>query len=119
MFNKKIYRYIALIVLLGIIISNPSISEAATNKATPKKITLNHSTYTLKKGKSVTLKVSVTPKLASKKDIIWKSSKKSVATVKDGTVTAKKKGNTKITAQVKGTKIKATCKITVDRKSVV
>lgn len=47
----------------------------------------------------------------AKGKVTWKSSKKSVATVKKGKVTALKKGTAKITAKVRGKKY--TCKVTV------
>ena len=85
---------------------------AASKKA--KSVTLNHKEYTVKKGKSVKLKATVSPKNAKNKKIEWSSSNKKVATVNSkGKVTAKKQGTAKITAKVKGTKIKAVCKITV------
>ncbi|MCD8020066.1 MAG: 3D domain-containing protein [Clostridiales bacterium] len=55
-------------------------------------------------------------KNSSTKKIIWKSSKKKVATVsKNGVVTAKGKGKTTITATISGTNIKAKCKVTVKK----
>lgn len=47
----------------------------------------------------------------AKGKVTWKSSRKSVATVKKGKVTALKKGTAKITAKVRGKKY--TCKVTV------
>ncbi len=47
--------------------------------------------------------------------VTWKSSNKSVAAVKNGKVTAKKKGTAKITATVRGKKL--TCKVTVKAKT--
>lgn len=68
----------------------------------------------LKKGKKVTLKATIKPKNSTQKKIVWSSSKKSVATVTSkGVVTAKGNGTATIKATVKGTKIKATCKVKV------
>ena len=79
---------------------------AASKKA--KSVTLNHKEYTVKNGKSVKLKATVSPKNSKNKKIEWSSSNKKVATVNSkGKVTAKKQGTAKITAKVKGTKIKA------------
>ena len=60
---------------------------------------------------------TIFPQNATNKDVKWKSSKKSVATVsKDGTIKAKKKGTTTITCTAKdGSGRKATCKITVKK----
>ena len=101
----------AMLLICIILVCTPARLEAAV---LAKKVTLNHTEYTLKKSGKVTLKATVTPKNAKSKSITWSSSNKKVATVSDkGKVTAKKNGTTTITAKVKGTKIKATCKITV------
>lgn len=75
--------------------------EAAT------KASMNKKSVTLFKGKSVKLKVTGVNGKAK-----WSSSKKSVATVSNGTVKAKKKGTAVITANVNGQK--CTCKVTVE-----
>ena len=77
---------------------------AAKKTVKAKSVTLNHKVYTIKKGKTVTLKAAVKPKNASQKKIVWTSSKKKVATVKNGKVKGLKKGKVTITAKVKGTK---------------
>lgn len=104
-------------VLLAVLVAASSVqwpaitTEAAVPKA--KSVKLNYSEYTLKKGKSVRLKATVAPKKALKK-IVWKSSRKSVAKVTSkGVVKGLKKGKATITATVKGTKVRAKCKITV------
>lgn len=89
-------------------------NAAAKKSAKVKSISLNYSEYTLKKGKTLKLKTVLTPKTAGKQSIAWKSSKRSVATVSaKGVVKAKKKGKATITATVKGTKIKASCRVCV------
>ena len=79
------------------------------------KIKLNRTTLTLKKGKTKQLTATVTPKTATNKSVVWSSNKKSVATVNSkGKVTAKKKGTALIKAIAKdGSKVSATCKVTV------
>lgn len=108
------YRMIMMLflVLMGAIALKSIGTEAGTINA--KKITLNHSVYTLKKGKKVQLKGKITPYNASNRKIVWSTSRKSVATVsKKGVVTAKRKGKATIIARIKGTKKKAVCKIIV------
>lgn len=75
-------------------------------------ITLNSKSFVLAKGKSTTLKATLTP--ASAKDTItWKTSDSKIASVSStGKVTAKKGGTATITATTSGGK-KATCKVTV------
>ena len=77
------------------------------------KIKLNKTKLSLKKGKTYTLKATVTPKDCTDKAVKWKSSKSSVVKVDaNGKVTAKKAGTATITAATKNG-LKATCKITV------
>ena len=83
-----------------------------TVKQPVKSIKLNKTSATLKKGKSLTLKATISPSSANSKAVTWTSSKKSVATVSSkGVVKAKKKGAAVITA--KYGKKKLTCKVTV------
>lgn len=72
-------------------------------------------TLTLKKGKSKALKVKVTVSGKTSKDVTFKSSKKSVATVSSkGKITAKKNGKANITITSKANaKKKVTVQVTV------
>ncbi|MCI8326164.1 MAG: hypothetical protein HFI37_00135 [Lachnospiraceae bacterium] len=83
-------------------------------KVTTKSLKMSAKKLTLKKGKKATLTVTRNPLTATEK-ITWKTSNKKIATVKNGKITAKKKGKATITAQCKVGKktIKATCKVTV------
>lgn len=77
-------------------------------------ITISKSGFTISKGKSYKLTAKVHPSNASNKDISWSSSKSSVASVKDGKVTAKKVGNASIEAKAKdGSGKKAYCNVAV------
>lgn len=82
-------------------------------------VKLNHTSYKLGLGKSVTLKATVTSNTSSNPKVKWTSSNTKVATVSStGKVTAKKLGSCTITAKVTdGTGKKATCKITVVRET--
>lgn len=78
-----------------------------------KKISLKKK-VTLYEGETLKLKAKLKPKGSTAK-IKWKSSKKKVASVsKNGTVTARKKGKTVITAQLPNGK-KAKCKVKVKK----
>lgn len=81
-----------------------------TVKATPKKksITLNTSKVIISKGSRYKLIATVT---GMNKSVTWKSSNKTIATVKGGVITGKKKGTATITA--KCGKLKTKCKVTV------
>ncbi len=84
------------------------------------KVKLNKTKSTMTVGKKQTLKATVTPKKASSRAVVWKSSNTKIATVSSkGIVKAKKAGTVTITAIAKdGSGKKATCKITVKKKTV-
>lgn len=65
----------------------------------------------VKVGKKETITIKYNSKSVSGKDVKWKSSKTSIATVKDGVVTGKKKGSATITAEYKGEKVKIKVKV--------
>lgn len=79
------------------------------------KIKLNTNKKIMKKGSTYSLKAIVTPNNANNKKVIWKTNKKTVATVNSkGRVIAKKKGTAIITATTAdGSKKSAKCKIIV------
>ena len=66
---------------------------------------------------SIKIEIEITPKNATENDLIWESSNPTIATMKDGLVTAIKDGTTTITVKTKDN-ITATCKITVNKKTV-
>lgn len=111
MLVKRKHYYAVIIFVAVALISTLvlNISSVAANtveiKSAALKInnkTVTKKTYSLKKGKKATVKVSVTP-IKAKKSIVFKSSNKKVATVsRKGVVTAKKAGIAKISVVVKG-----------------
>lgn len=81
------------------------------------KLELSHSKATITKGKTLQLKATITPNNAAEKDIEWKSSDKSVASVsKSGLVKGLKGGSTLITATSKDTGEVRHCLVTVQEK---
>ncbi len=102
------------ILLMAVLAVNLQYAPSQAAKKNVKSVKLNYTEYTLKKGKKLKLKATISPKKAKKSKIVWKSSKKKIATVtQKGVVKAKKNGKVTIKATVKGTKKKAVCKITV------
>lgn len=79
------------------------------------KVGLNYSTIYLAKGKSKTLKATVSPANAANRSVKWTSSNKKIVTVSSkGKVTGKKAGTATITVKAKdGSGKKATCKVVV------
>ena len=78
------------------------------------KVALNKTKVTLEKGKTVTLKPTLSPTDLSDKRVTWKSSNTKVASVSSsGKVTGKKAGTATITCTSVVTGAKATCKVTI------
>lgn len=75
-------------------------------------LSLHPSTLQLKAGETSTLSLTILPEDATEREITWNSSSPSVATIKDGVVTALKSGSTKITAKASNG-ITTTCDVTV------
>ena len=88
-----------LVVIMIAILSAPVSAQAATVKISKAKATLEV---------DATLKLKIT---GTDSKITWSTSKKTIATVKDGTITAVKVGQSTITATVSGKKY--TCSVTV------
>lgn len=120
--NKKVATVDKNGVVVGVkkgtatITAKTSSGKKATCKVTVKvpatKVKLNKTKVTLAKGKSVTLKATLTPTNSTDK-LTWTTSNKKVATVTSkGKVTAVKKGTATITVKTTSGK-KATCKVTV------
>jgi len=80
-----------------------------------KKITLNKTTAAVQKGKTTTLKATISPKGATNKSLTWSSANTKIATVNSsGKVTGKRYGKTKITAKAKdGSGVIRNCTVTV------
>ena len=78
------------------------------------KVELSKSKATIEKGKTLTLKATITPSDLSDKSVTWKSSNTKVATVtSSGKVKGVKAGTATITCTSKATGAKATCIVTV------
>lgn len=90
-------------------------TKPAVSKIKVIKMGLNYSTIYLTKGKSKTLKATVSPSNATKKSVKWSSSNKKIVTVNaKGKVTGKKAGTVTITVKATdGSGKKAACKVVV------
>lgn len=108
---------IALIDYAGNTFISDYYSLSGATVISPQSVTLNKTSVILTEDESIKLTADVLPKNASDRTVTWVSENSNIAEVSaDGTLTAKKVGNTTITAEtVNG--IKATCKITVNAKS--
>lgn len=99
------------VMLLAMVIAAVPASVSAYSKV--ESVDINKSAVTTKAGAHVGLKVAVSyvGEQPDTKNIEWKSSNNSVATVKNGTVVAKKAGKATITADLEGEE--DTCVVTV------
>ena len=87
---------------------------STTCKVTVGTITLNKSSVTIKKGKTVTLKPTVYPTTLEDQSVTWKSSDESIATVSSsGKVKGVKSGTATITCTSNATGLSTTCTVTV------
>ena len=88
--------------------------SSKTSEIKVTKLTLNKKAVTVKVGKTKALKATIQPANATNKNIVFTSSKKTVATVdRKGVITGKRVGKATITAKA-GTK-KAVCSVTVKK----
>ncbi|MDO4469848.1 MAG: Ig-like domain-containing protein [Bacillota bacterium] len=97
--------------------NNTKTSCVITVKAPLESIRLDKENMSIMNGDSQTLHVFYDPEdTTDSKDVTWTSSDASVASVKDGVVTANKVGTATITADVNGKTAK--CKVTVTKKEI-
>ena len=92
---------------------NNNSNNTQQNTGTVSGVSLNYEKLTMYVGKSATLSAVIEPDNASNKEVSWSSSDTSVATVKDGTISALKAGTTNITVTTKEGGYTATCALTV------
>lgn len=91
------------------------VPENTRAKGTQLKLNLTQKTMTV----GSTFRLCVKGNVAKNKKIIWKSSRRSVATVtRQGKVTAKRAGKAKIIVRISGMDKKAICSLTVRKKTV-
>ena len=75
------------------------ITVTVTSKVSVTSVTLNRTSLSLEKGDCCTLTATVCPENATNRELCWRSTNTSVATVSNGVVTAKKRGTAYIYAE--------------------
>ena len=88
-------------------------TSTAQNAWTVAGVSLNYEKLTMYVGKTATLTAVIEPETATNKEVSWSSSDTSVATVKNGTISAIKEGTTNIVVTTKEGGYTATCALTV------
>lgn len=107
--SKQFYLGICSIALaIGVLSCT---EEPATVAVTS--ITLDSTSITLVEGDSQVITATVSPSNAENQKVLWSSSDSSVASVKEGVVTALEVGNATITAKTDDGRKTATCDVTV------
>ena len=81
-------------------------------------VSLDKTYVELTEGDETTLTATVNPDNATNKNVTWKSSDNSVATVSDGKITALNAGTTSITVTTEDSGKTATCEVKVNAKTV-
>ena len=116
-FNDSYIEYATLHVPVGSVDAYKAAEPWSKFKSIVKitsKVSLSKSEAIIEKGKTVTLKATVTPSTLLDKSVTWKSSNTKVATVtSSGKVKGIKAGTATITCTSKVSGTKATCKVTI------
>ena len=110
----KIYRLFILLFWTMIVVCNSCTEEPAS--VCVSSLTLDSTAMTLVEGDSQTLIATISPSNAENQKVLWSSSNSSVATVKEGVVTAIKPGSATITVKSDDGGKTATCEVTVNAK---
>ena len=116
-FENSLPEYITLHVPVGSLDAYKAATPWSQFKSKVKitsKVSLSKTEVDIEKGKTVTLKATVTPSTLLDKSVTWKSSNTKIATVtSSGKVKGVKGGTATITCTSKVSGTKATCKVTV------
>ena len=110
----KIYRLFYFTIWTIIVVCNSCSEEPAPVCVSA--VTLDTNSITLVEGDSQTLTATISPSNAENQKVLWSSSNSSVATVKEGVVTAIKPGSATITVKSDDGGKTATCEVTVNAK---
>ena len=120
--NTRLLRLFSVVAVAATCIISCGKQEKPDDHSTPdsgsgdKKVTgvtLDKTSVTLSKGQEIQLKATVKPDDAENKTVLWTSSNKSVATVKDGLVTAVGDGTSVIKVTTVDGLLTATCDVEV------
>lgn len=109
---------VAKIKVKGKNVTSNEVTVTVIDKFAVTGVDLNKSSMSLEVGKSETLVATVLPEDARDKTVTWSSDKESVATVKDGVVTAVSPGTAIIKVTAGAGAFSATCSVTVEERII-
>lgn len=117
---KKIWKALAVltaIALFGSAFTACKSDDDGDDDVPVTGVSLDKTSAELKVGDTLTLTATVAPDTATNKNVSWSSSDENVATVANGTVTAKAAGSAVITVKTADGGKEASCTITVTEKT--
>lgn len=109
---------VAKIMVKGKNVTSNEVTVTVIDKFAVTGVKLNESEKSLQVGDSFTLTATVLPEDARDKTVTWSSDKESVATVKDGVVTAVSPGTAIIKVTAGAGAFSATCSVTVEERII-
>lgn len=109
---------VAKIMVKGKNVTSNAVTVTVIDKFAVTGVKLNESEKSLQVGDSFTLTATVLPEDARDKTVTWSSDKESVATVKDGVVTAVSPGTAIIKVTAGAGAFSATCSVTVEERII-
>ena len=112
----SLYKKITYLLASLLLLSLSGCTEEEVGPVAVASVTLDAASMELLEGESHTLTATVSPSNADNQKIIWASSNVSVASVKEGVVTALKVGNATVTAKSDDGGKTATCEVVVNAK---
>ena len=98
---------------IQVTVTKKETTEPPTTTTPVSSVSLNKTSTSLKVGQTETLVATVNPSNATNRNVTWSSNNTSVATVDNGTITAKAKGSATITVRTSDGNKTATCAVTV------
>ena len=101
----------------GTTVYDEDIYTTTGTKVEIESISLSETSITLNEGESYNLTVNIIPEEATNKAVNWSSDNEDVAIVENGTVTAISEGTATITVSSNDGNLKATCEVTVKKKT--
>ncbi|MBQ7563790.1 MAG: Ig-like domain-containing protein [Lachnospiraceae bacterium] len=112
------YKGLCTFSINGVVIKGDTQANSAAKTVEPTSIDLDKGEVFMTEGDTLTLKATILPTNATNKSVSWRSGNSSVVTVQNGVLRALKKGVTTVYATTYDGKLKDSCLVYVDKKTV-